>query len=59
MTVDFWTVFWTVLLLLALALFAGLAVVVTVGGFYDARRLFRSIVAKHDEQERETGSNES
>jgi len=50
---SFWISFWSVLLAVALVIFAGLAVVVTIGGFYDIRRLFRSIDAKHAEQEQD------
>jgi len=46
---HFWLVFWTVLLIAALTLFAGLAVVVTIGGFFDIRTLFRSIESRHAE----------
>ena len=35
------------------AVFAGLAVVVTIGGFFDLKRLFRSIEAKHAEGEQD------
>lgn len=50
---DSWLVFWTVLLIAALAVFAGLAVVVTIGGFFDIKKLFRSIDAKHAEQDQD------
>ncbi len=46
---DFWTVFWTVLLVLGLIVFAGLAVVVSIGGFFDIKRLFRSFDARQAE----------
>ena len=50
----FWINFWTCVLIFALAVFAGLAVVVSIGGLLDIRTLFRSIEAKHAEQEAET-----
>ena len=40
---KFWIVFWTVFLFVSIAVFAGLAVVVTLGGFSDILALFRKI----------------
>jgi len=48
---GFWINFWTFLLVAALVVFAGLAIVVTIGGFFDIKALFRSIEAKHAEQD--------
>jgi hypothetical protein len=45
---TFWTGFWTWFLLFGLALFFGLAVVVSVGGFFDIRALFKSIRQQHE-----------
>ncbi len=45
---DFWIGFWTVFLLLGLALFVVVAVLVTVGGFADMRALFKSIQSSRD-----------
>ena len=50
---DFWIHFWAIVLGVALAVFACLAVVVTVGGFFDIKALFRSIESKHRRQEQE------
>lgn len=50
---EFWISFWTVLLILALAVFAGLAVAVTVGGFFDVKALFRNIEARHTQQDQQ------
>ncbi len=49
---DFWITFWTWLLIGAVTVFAGLAVVVSIGGFFDIKQLFRSIKAQHAEQDR-------
>ncbi|MFH1613906.1 MAG: hypothetical protein ABIG61_02325 [Planctomycetota bacterium] len=46
----FWIVVWTVLLIIGLAVFAVLAVVVTIGGFFDVRSLFRKIDKQHEEK---------
>ena len=45
---DFWVTFWTVFFVVSLILFAGLAVVTTIGGLFDMRSLFRSL-ARHSE----------
>ena len=47
---DFWINFWTFFFFAALVLFAGLAVVVTIGGFFNIRSLFRSLLAKHTDE---------
>ena len=43
----FWVAFWGILLAVSLAIFAGLAVVIAVGGFFDVKALFKSIDAQH------------
>jgi len=50
---NFWINFWTCVLIAALAFFAVLAVVVTIGGAFDIKKLFRSMDAKHAEQDRD------
>ena len=47
---EFWITFWAVLLVAALTIFAALAVVVTIGGFFDVKALLRSIDRKHGEE---------
>jgi hypothetical protein len=47
MTIGFWVAFWTALLVLALAVFAGLAVAVSIGGFFDVKAMFAAIMAQH------------
>ena len=47
MNMEFWIHFWRIVLVAALAVFAVLAVVVTIGGFRDVLALFRSIDAQH------------
>ena len=48
---EFWIQFWRIVLVAALAVFASLAVVVTIGGFRDVLALFRSIDAQHQRQD--------
>ena len=40
---DFWIRLWTIFFFASLALFVGLAVVVSIGGFFNIRSLFRSL----------------
>ena len=48
---DTWATFWGVLFVLVLAVFALLAVVVTIGGFFDVRAMFRTINDQHHEDD--------
>ena len=41
---NFWINLWTLFFLVSLALFGGLAVIVSIGGFFDIRSLFRSLM---------------
>lgn len=46
---DAWATFWGWLFIFVLVVFALLAVVITIGGFFDVKALFKSI----DEQSRD------
>jgi hypothetical protein len=46
---NFWINLWTLFFLLSLALFGGLAVIVSIGGFFDIRSLFKSLTARKDD----------
>ena len=46
---NFWITFWSGLLIASVAVFAVLAIAVTIGGFFDVRSLLRSIDAQHAE----------
>ena len=52
-----WESFWTFFFFLSLILFAGLAVVVTIGGFFNIRSLFKDLTEAKEkaEQASETG----
>ena len=50
--VTYWILFWQVLLIAAVAVFAGLAVAVSIGGLFDIRAMLRSIAAHNDDDER-------
>ena len=50
---NFWINFWSVFFFVSLGIFAVLAVVVTIGGFYNIRSLFKSLTSRaeqHDDQ---------
>ena len=55
---EFWIKFWTFFFFASLALFAVLAVVVTIGGFFDIRSLFKNLTASHQEQNKTTVEDE-
>ena len=48
---SFWINFWTVFFFASLAVFAGLAVVVSIGGFFNIRSLFKGLTNRDDRQE--------
>lgn len=49
---SIWSTFWTWTFLVAIIFFAGMAVVVAIGGFFDLRALFSSLREQHEKQER-------
>jgi len=44
---DNWLTMWKLLLIVAFALFGGLAIAVAVGGFADIRKMFKSVDEQH------------
>lgn len=52
---DGWVTFWAALLIVALLLFGGIAVVVAVGGFRDIRSMLRRIQEQHAKEESDSG----
>jgi hypothetical protein len=50
---EFWIILWKIVLIGALLLFGGMAVWVTIGGFFDIKRLFRRIAESHEQQQEE------
>ena len=55
---DFWADFWAVVAALSLGIFAILAVVVAIGGFFDVKAMFKNLDSQHAEQNHE-GDRES
>jgi hypothetical protein len=47
---SYWAAFWGWFLLLGLVVFLGLAIVVSIGGFFDIRALFKSIRRQHEQK---------
>jgi len=48
---NFWINFWTIFFVISLALFAGLAIVVTIGGFFNIRSLFKNLTRQSERPE--------
>jgi hypothetical protein len=46
-----WINFWTFFFFASLALFAGLAIVVTIGGFFNIRSLFKNLTDRCEQSE--------
>ena len=47
---NFWVTFWSYFFFISLGAFAILAVVVSIGGFFDIRALFKSLSAEHKDE---------
>ena len=48
---NFWINFWTVFFIVSLVLFAGLAIVVTIGGFFNIRSLFKNLSDRSEQSQ--------
>ena len=55
---NFWINLWTLFFLVSLALFGGLAVIVTIGGFFDIRSLFKSLADRTSQDAQRRGQEE-
>ncbi len=51
---NFWINFWTAFFIVSLVLFAGLAVVVTIGGFFNIRSLFKNLSDRSEQSQQTT-----
>ncbi len=51
MSIAFWAYLWKIVLVGSLALFGGLAVWVSIGGYFDIKRLFATIAESHKEEQ--------
>jgi len=54
---NFWINFWSLFFYASLVLFAGLAIVVSIGGFFNIRSMFKSMSEQGASEENVTGSN--
>ena len=48
---DFWVKLWTIFFFASLIAFAGLAVVVSIGGFFNIRSLFKSLSERAEQDD--------
>ncbi len=48
---NFWINFRTIFFIASLALFAGMAIVVSIGGFFNIRSLFKSLTERSEQSE--------
>jgi hypothetical protein len=48
---DFWISLWKIFFFASLAVFAGLAVVVSIGGFFNIRSLFKSLTERTEQDD--------
>lgn len=55
MPLEFWILLWKIVLIGGVALFTALAVVVTIGGALDIRRLFQTLRDEHARHMAENG----
>ncbi len=47
---NFWINFWTIFFLVSLVLFAGVAIVVSIGAFFNIRSLFKDLTNRLNQQ---------
>ena len=55
---NFWINFWTIFFIASLAIFAVVAVVVSIGGFFNILSLFKTLTMQRD-QEQESNRQEA
>ena len=48
---NFWINFWSFFFFVSLGIFACLAVVVTIGGFYNIQSLFKSLTSRAEQDD--------
>lgn len=49
---DAWTTFWGWLLVIVLVIYAGLAIAITIGGFFDVKGMLTTINDQHESKKR-------
>ena len=48
---TFWIYLWKIVLIGSLLLFGGMAIWVTIGGYFDIKRLFATVTKSHEEED--------
>jgi hypothetical protein len=56
---DFWINTWTVFFFCSLTIFAGMAIVVTIGGFFNIKDLFKGLLEEAEKMKAKEGTSES
>jgi hypothetical protein len=56
---NFWINFWKIFFAASLAVFAGMAIVVSIGGFFNIRSLFKGLTNRGNQQEENAPRNDS
>ncbi len=51
---NFWINFWTIIFIVSLILFTVLAVVVSIGGFFNILSLFKTLTMQRDQEQEST-----
>ena len=49
---DAWTTFWGWLRVIVLVIYAGLAIVITIGGFFDVKGMLTTIDDQHESKKK-------
>jgi len=48
---DFWINLWKIVFIVGVVLFGSMAIWVSIGGFFDIKRLFKTIAEGHEQEE--------
>ena len=54
---EFWVTFWKITLIAGIAIFAVVALWVSIFGFLDIRKLFKTLAREHEQEEQGEESN--
>jgi hypothetical protein len=52
MQLQYWIILWKIVLVGGVGLFGGMAIWVTIGGFYDIKRLFARMAEERKQEEK-------
>ena len=51
---DGWILFWKLLLIAVVVIFAGVSLAVAIGGFFDVKAMFKNLDEEHEESRDDT-----